>query len=295
MTAIIYTVRNLDLWKEPVDPEPVSGGITNANFLVTDQGRKYFVRAGEDIPLHGVMRFNELAASTAAYEAGISPRVVHHAPGIMVLEFIAGRTFSEEDVRQPDNLERILPLIKTCHREIPNHFRGPALVFWVFQVVRDYSQTLRQGDSRMISELPALLALSSELEEATGPVEIVFGHNDLLPANFIDDGEKIWLIDYDYAGFNSPLFDLGGLASNNGLDESQEKWLLENYFETALTESRWIAYQAMKCASLLRESMWSMVSEIHSTLDFDYRAYTEENLARLDTAVGEFRKLRQKA
>ena len=71
MTAIIDTVRNLDLWKEPVDPEPVSGGITNANFLVTDQGRKYFVRAGEDIPLHGVMRFNELAASTAAYEAGI--------------------------------------------------------------------------------------------------------------------------------------------------------------------------------------------------------------------------------
>ena len=295
MTAIIDTVRNLDLWKEPVDPEPVSGGITNANFLVTDQGRKYFVRAGEDIPLHGVMRFNELAASTAAFEAGISPRVVHHAPGIMVLDFIAGKTFSEEDIRQPDNLERILPLIKTCHREIPNHFRGPALVFWVFQVVRDYSQTLRQGDSRMTSELPALLALSSELEEATGPVEIVFGHNDLLPANFIDDGEKIWLIDYDYAGFNSPLFDLGGLASNNGLDESQEKWLLENYFETALTESRWIAYQAMKCASLLRESMWSMVSEIHSTLDFDYRAYTEENLARLDTAVEEFRKLRQQA
>jgi len=291
MTATIETVRNLDLWQGEVDPEPVSGGITNANFLVTDQGRKYFVRAGEDIPLHGVMRFNELAASTAAHEAGISPRVVHHAPGIMVLDFIAGRTYSEEDVRHPDNLGRILPLIKTCHLEIPNHFRGPALVFWVFQVVRDYSQTLRQGNSRMVGQLPELLALSSELEEAVGPVEIVFGHNDLLPANFIDDGEKIWLIDYDYAGFNSPLFDLGGLASNNGLDEDQEKWLLENYFESRLTEPRWIAYQAMKCASLLRESMWSMVSEIHSNLDFDYRAYTEENLARLDAAVKTFREL----
>ena len=289
MSDIIATIKQLDLWEMPVEPEPLSGGITNANFRVVDGSKQYFVRAGDDIPLHGVMRFNELAASQAGFQAGISPRVVHQQPGIMVLEFIDGKTFAEEDVRDSANLERILPIIKTCHREMPKFFRGPALIFWVFQVVRDYAQTLEIGNSRMRPELPNLLEISTELENAVGQVDIVFGHNDLLPANFIDDGDRIWLIDFDYAGFNSPLFDLGGLASNNGLDENQERWLLENYFESDLTEKTWVSYQAMKCASLLRESMWSMVSEIHSQLDFDYVAYTSENLERLESALREFR------
>ncbi len=288
MQSAIDLVRRLDFWTEAVDPEPLSGGITNANFVVTCGGRKYFVRAGDDIPVHGVMRFNELAASRAAAAAGISPQVLHHEPGVLVLEHIDGKTYAEEDVRAPANLPRILPLVRRCHRDIPKHFRGPALVFWVFQVLRDYAATLRDGGSRMTARLPELLATADRLEAAVGPVDIVFGHNDLLAANFIDDGERLWLIDYDYAGFNSPLFDLGGLASNNGLDESQERWLLEEYFEAALTEKLWMSYQAMKCASLLRESMWSMVSEIHSALDVDFVAYTAENLERFERAMTDF-------
>ena len=291
MMSAIEKIHDLPLWTGPVDPEPVSGGITNANYIVDSGGRRYFVRVGDDIPVHGVMRFNELAASRAAAAAGISPAVVHQAPGILVLEYIEGKTYAEADVRLDDNLKRILPLVKTCHHEVPNYFRGPALMFWVFQVVRDYAATLRDGDSRMTGHLPKLLAEADRLEAAVGPVDIVFGHNDLLPANFIDDGARLWLIDFDYAGFNSPLFDLGGLASNNGLSEAQERWLLETYFERPLDEALWIRYQAMKCASLLRESMWSMVSEIHSTLDFDYEAYTAENLARFDSSMAEFRGL----
>lgn len=291
MDTTIDLVRQLALWDGPVEPQPVSGGITNANFIVESGGRRYFVRAGNDIPVHGILRFNELAASRAAHAAGLSPAVIHHEPGILVLEFIEGRTFTEADVRETANLERILPLVRTCHREVPNHFRGAALIFWVFQVVRDYAATLEAGGSRMAGRLPGLLATAQKLERAVGPVDIVFGHNDLLAANFIDDGERLWLIDFDYAGFNSPLFDLGGLASNNGLDEAQERWLLESYFERTPDERLWVAYHAMKCASLLRESMWSMVSEIHSTLDFDYRAYTEENLARFESAVREFEAL----
>ena len=117
---------------------------------------------------------------------------------------------------------------------------------------------------------------------------MVFGHNDLLPANFIDDGERLWLIDWDYAGFNSPLFDLGGLASNNGLSLAQEDWMLETYFERPVDDALRRRYQAMKCASLLRETMWSMVSEIHSDIDFDYAAYTAENLGAFQAAVKEF-------
>jgi thiamine kinase-like enzyme len=126
------------------------------------------------------------------------------------------------------------------------------------------------------------------LETAAGPFDIVFGHNDLLAANFLDDGERLWLIDWDYAGYNTPLFDLGGLASNNELSEAQEMWLLEAYFEQPVRSELWRRYQAMKCASLLRETLWSMVSELHSTIDFDYAAYTADNLARFERSFDQF-------
>jgi thiamine kinase-like enzyme len=129
---------------------------------------------------------------------------------------------------------------------------------------------------------------AARLESAVGPIELVYGHNDLLAANFIDDGSRLWLIDWDYAGFNSPLFDLANLASNNGLTEAQERQLLADYFGVPTERSRWISYLAMKTASLLRESMWSMVSEVHSTIDFDFIAYTEENLKRYETALERF-------
>jgi len=105
-----------------------------------------------------------------------------------------------------------------------------------------------------------------------------------LPANFIQDQEKIWLIDWEYAGFNTPLFDLGGLASNNDFTEDEEKYLLENYFEKKLSSELLIKYKAIKCASLLRETMWSMVSEITSNIEFDYKSYTSNNLAKLNSA-----------
>jgi len=155
-------------------------------------------------------------------------------------------------------------------------------------VIRDYAGTLRDGNSRMLDALPRLLEISGALERQVGPVQLVFGHNDLLAANFIDDGDRLWLVDWDYAGFNSPLFDLGGLASNNLLDAGQEAWVLGEYFGTQAGAALMRRYQAMKCASLLRESMWSMVSEIHSSLDFDYVAYTDENLARFERAWAAF-------
>ncbi len=288
MTDPRSKVTSLKLWQSRVDPQPLSGGITNVNFLVEDGGRKYVVRVGDDIPIHQVMRFNELAASRAAAEAEISPAVVYHEPGVLVIDFVAGKTLGEEDLRRQETLERALPLVIRCHRELPKFLRGPVLAFWVFHVIRDYAWTLKEGNSAHAGLLPALLTLSQKLEEAVGDVEMVFGHNDLLPANFIDDGQRLWLIDWDYAGFNSPLFDLGGLASNNGLSPAQEDWMLETYFEQPVDDGLRRRYQAMKCASLLRETMWSMVSEIHSDIDFDYAAYTAENLARFQAAAKEF-------
>lgn len=283
-----HKAASLPIWSGPVTPAPLGGGITNVNFVVEDEGRRYVVRIGDDIPVHQVMRFNELAASRAAHAAGISPSVVHHAPGVLVIEFVEGRTLGEDDVRAQAMLERILPVVIRCHREVPRHLRGPALMFWVFHVLRDYAATLREGGSAHLDRLPGLMARAEQLEKAVGPIDLVFGHNDLLAANFIDDGDRIWLIDWDYAGFNSPLFDLGGLASNNGLSPAQEEWLLEAYFDRTVSDELRRRYAAMKCASLMRETMWSMVSEIRSELDFDYASYTAENLARLDAALRAF-------
>ena len=288
MTDARERAAKLSCWKNSVDPQPLTGGITNANFIVDDAGKRYFVRVGDDIPLHGVMRFNELAASRAAYEAGISPEVIHHESGAIVMRFIEGATLQPEDIRQAANLERIVPLVKRCHHEIPKHFRGPALVFWVFQVLRYYANTLRDASSRMVPELPRLMKVAEQLEESVGPVRLTFGHNDLLAANFIDDGKRLWLIDWDYAGFNSPLFDLGGLASNNEFSSTQEQWLLETYFDAAIDDELRRRYAAMKCASLLRESMWSMVSEVYSNIAFDYVGYTTENLDRFEKVWTDF-------
>ena len=282
---------NLEFWSSPVEPEPLGGGITNTNFIVSDRNERFVVRIGDDIPIHGVMRFNEIAAARAAHAAGISPEIVYEADGVFVMRFIKGKTLTEAEVRDPQNLERILPLIKTCHTEIPKHFQGPALVFWPFHVCRNYIHTARAGNSRMIDALPRFLDINAELEKSVGEIKLIFGHNDLLAANFIDDGKRLWLLDWDYAGYNAALFDLANLSSNNELSPAQEDWILETYYEQPVTDGLRRRFAAMKCVSLLRETLWSIVSEIHSALDFDYVSYTQKNLDRLENAYEAFRQM----
>ena len=284
-------VRRLKCWLEPVVPVRIKGGITNANFLVEHHGKKYFVRIGDDIPVHQVMRFNELAAGRAAAECGLSPQVVFFERGALVFDFIEGKTFAAQDVRKPENLLRVLELVKACHRVMPQHIRGPSVIFWVFHVLRDYAHSLRDAQSRHTPGLPRLMQIAEQLEDAVGAVDIVYGHNDLLPTNMMDDGKRLWLIDWDYAGFNSPLFDLSNLCSNSEVSPEDEKLVLENYYQRAVDSELMRRYHAMKCASLLREAMWSMISEIHSTLDFDYRAYTAEYLSRFERTFRNFQEL----
>ena len=290
-TSVRDRVAQLDFWSSTVNPQPLGGGITNINFVVDDRGERFVVRVGEDIPVHGVMRFNEVAAARAAHAAGISPEIVFSADGIFIMRFIDGQTFAEQDVREQRNLERIINLIQICHTEIPKHFQGPALVFWPFHVCRNYILTARQGSSRMMDSLPRFSELNEELENAVGEVKIVFGHNDLLAANFIDDGRQLWLIDWDYAGYNTALFDLANLSSNNELTPEQEDWILESYYRQPVSDNLRRRLAAMKCVSLLRETLWSIVSEIHSTLDFDYEDYTTKNLSRFEKAYEAFRQM----
>ena len=91
-------------------------------------------------------------------------------------------------------------------------------------------------------------------------------------------------MDWEYGGFNDPLFDIGGLASNNDFNPDLEVEALEMYYEKQINKDDLIKYNAMKTASLLRETMWSMVSELTSKLEFNYGEYTQENLIKFTQA-----------
>ena len=271
-------ISRLPCWSGCIDIMPLVGGMTNRNFVVSDRNsQRFVVRVGRDLPEHGVLRFNELAAARAAHSAGISPEVIYAGEGILVSRFIDGYTLKPEDVRVEQNLIRVIDLIRACHLQIPQHFRGPALIFWVFQVIRHYLSILREPGKNPL-DLP-LLELTQDawqLEQMVGAVHIVFGHNDLLAANLIDDGQRLWLIDWDYAGFNSPLFDLANLSTNNAFTPELDTQLLEAYFGGAKGRACYREFVAMKCASLLREWLWAAVSHVSSSIEFDYASYAED-------------------
>lgn len=278
--TIAETINAIPIWKSKIEISKLDGGITNQNFLVKDDQTKYVVRLGDDIPEHLVSRSNELIATKAASDCGIGPDVIYHDYGVLILKFIESKTLNDKDVK--NNIMDIILLIKKIHNEIPKHIYGQSLIFWVFHVIRNYEKFLKDNHSSYVNLLKDLLTKSEKLEKISSPHQIVYGHNDLLPANFLHDGNRIWVIDWEYAGYNSPLFDLGGLASNNNFEIKEEIFLLENYFEKKITDHLLIQYNSMKCASILRETMWSMVSEITSKIKFDYSQYTNQNIIKFN-------------
>lgn len=284
MTASEDRIRRLPIWSGAVEIAPLHGGLSNESFTVRDARGRHVVRFGRDFPFHHVYRERELMTARAAHAAGFAPEVVYAEPGIMVSRFIEGVTYGEAEVRA--NIAPIAALIRRFHTEMPRYVSGAGFMFWPFHVVRDYAKTLEVGGSRMIANLPRYLDLAARLEAAQAPLPIVMGHNDLLPANFIHDGDRLWLIDFEYAGFSTAMFDLAGAASNAGFDAAQSDALLEPYFGAAPSHEIRRSHAAMQCASLLREAMWSMVSELHlNAPGVDYEAYTAENLERLERSL----------
>ena len=277
-------IAALGCWAGPIEIEPLKGGISNESYLVSDAAGRHVVRFGKDYPFHHVLRDREIMTARAAHAAGFGPKVEHSAPGIMVSAFLLARTFAADDVRS--NAARVARLLQQFHETMPAHVTGPGFMFWPFHVIRDYARTLEAGKSRMTGGLPRYLELCRGLEAIQTPLPIIFGHNDLLPANILDDGDRLWLIDFEYAGFSTAMFDLAGATSNAGFSGEEVDGFLDTYFGgEAPTEIR-RSHSAMQCASLLREAMWSMVSEIHlSAPGADYESYTDDNLARLETAL----------
>lgn len=287
MSSAEDRIRALPIWTGGIDIAPLKGGLSNESHVVTDAAGRHVVRFGRDFPFHHVFRDREVMTANAAHVAGFAPRMEWAGPGVMVSAFVEARTFGAADVRA--NAERIARLLADFHRTMPLHVTGPGFMFWPFHVIRDYAATLKRDRSRMSGRLAEFLALADALEKAQDPLPIVFGHNDLLPANFLDDGHRLWLIDFEYAGFSTAMFDLAGAASNAEMDESEAEAFLAAYFRKTPSPEIRRGHAAMQCASLLRESMWSMVSEIHlDAPGADYVAYTAENLARLEQALDRY-------
>ena len=281
-------IRALPCWRGEISIEPLSGGLSNRNFLVRDEAGGHVVRFGEDFPFHHVFRDREVMTARAAHEAGFAPELEHAEPGVMVSRHLGARTFGPQDVRA--NLARVVALVRGFHEAMPTHVSGPGFIFWVFHVIRDYARTLEADGSRKTPDLPRYLELAAEMEKAQMPLPVVFGHNDLLPANILDTGDRLWLIDFEYAGFSTAMFDLAGLSSNAGFSAEESEELLAAYFGEAPSPEMRRSLAAMQCASLLREAMWSMVSELHlDAPGVDYAAYTDENLDRLEAALDAYR------
>lgn len=277
-------VRGLPFWKNLRSISPLQGGVSNASFIVTDDTGKYVARVGEDYPAHHVFRAMELRASRAAFAAGLSPEVVYNEPGIMVVRFVGTHSYSEDDVRA--NSARCVEMVKRCHTEMPRRMTGPGTIFWVFHVLRDYAATLKANNHRHTDSFPKWLAICDQLEAAQLPLPIIYGHHDLLPTNFIEDGERLWLIDWEYGAYGTAMFDLANMASNSSFGRMEEEVLLETYFNRPPAEVLWRSFDAMKTASALREATWGMISEIYlNAPGVDYIAYASEYLNRFENLL----------
>ncbi len=282
----LLEVEALPFWKGPIKIWPLEGGITNRNYGVQNaEGQRFAVRLGQDRPEHGVMRFNEQAAARAAARAGISPKIFYTAPGVMVSRLLPGRSLKPDEVQRPENLLRIAALLRRCHTAMGPFLHGPLLAFWVFHINRSYAQFLK--DSRIAGQLAWLMEANDTLESRIGKVEIVFCHNDLLAANLFDDGARLWLLDWDYAGFNAALFDLANLSSNSNFYPQEDEDLLAAYFGRKFEQEEYEIFQAFKCASLLREVLWSATSEMSPSVAFDFPRYTDDYLVRFENAFAQ--------
>lgn len=273
----IQRLRALDLWPGPTEFEPLCGGITNHNFLVRSAGRRFVARLCVERELLGIERRNEVICQREAHSLGVAPRVVHHESGVLVSEYVDARTLSAKDLYDPGALRRVAVSLRTLHDGFES-LTGEMLYLSPFQTVRTYARTARELGARLPEGLDALVEDSNRQGRKLAPYRPVLCHNDLLPANILDDGERVWLVDWEYAGIGHPIFDLANLSSNARLTPDLEFLLLAAYHgENEIDQAGLRDFRILKAISLLREAFWALIQTVASDIDFDYEAYAREN------------------
>ena len=260
--------------------EVLGGGITNHNLKVEVDGERFVLRvAGKDTGLLGIDRTVELAATQAAAALGIGPEVVEFVEpeGWLVTRFVEGEIPALERMREPAMLERVARVLRAFH----DGDRDPGVLRLV---PRRRELPCRRRVDRGGSVPDAYdwaHEVAARIEATRSTDAAVPCHNDLLNANFLDDGERLRIVDWEYAGMGDRFFDLANFAINHELDTSQSELLLAAYFGEVRTPDAH-ALELMRFMSDFREAMWGVVQSAVSELDFDFDAYAAEHFARLE-------------
>jgi len=259
--------------------EILGGGITNHNLKVEVDGERFVLRvAGKDTNLLGIDRSVELAATRAAAELGIGPEVVAFVEpeGWLVTRFVEGAIPALEQMRGPEMLARVASALRAFHD-------GPPIagVFDSFRVVETYRQTTRERGGNVPEVYEWAHEIATRIEKRRSADAAVPCHNDLLNANFLDDGEHLRIVDWEYAGMGDRFFDLANFSINHELDAAQSETLVAAYFEEVRSADI-EALELMRFMSDFREAMWGVVQSAVSELDFDFAAYASEHFERLE-------------
>jgi thiamine kinase-like enzyme len=264
--------------------EPLGGGITNHNFKVTVDGESFVLRiGGRDTDLLGIDRSVEHGASVAAAEAGVGPEVVDflEPEGYLVTRFVEGHPVPLEEMARPENILRVATTLRRIHEggPIPGRFDS-------FRVVEAYRATAEEHGVRIPDAFSAAKEHADKIESARGSQPRRPCHNDLLNANFIDDGTNLRIVDWEYAGMGDVFFDLANFSINHELGEAENEALLTAYFEELRSEDL-ASLRLMRFMSDFREAMWGVVQQGISELDFDFVAYAREHFERLERTAAD--------
>ncbi|MCI0635315.1 MAG: choline kinase family protein [Actinobacteria bacterium] len=259
--------------------EVLGGGITNHNLKVEVDGERFVLRvAGKDTGLLGIDRHVELEATQAAAAAGIGPEVVAFVEpeGWLVTRFVEGEIPAPERMREPEMLMRVAAALRAFHD-------GPAIpgAFDSFRVVEVYRDTAIARGGGAPDAYEWAHAIARRIEAKRSDDEPVPCHNDLLNANFLDNGERLRIVDWEYAGMGDRFFDLANFSINHALDATASAILLEAYFGE-IGEADAHALELMRFMSDFREAMWGVVQSTVSELDFDFVGYAADHFARLE-------------
>ena len=256
---------------------PLSCGITNHNFKIEVDSQAFVLRmGGAETGLLGIDREVEHQASLRAAEVGLGPDVVAFFPGEgwLVTRFIDGRPIPLEEMRRPRTIRRVAAALRKLHdaAPIPGRFDAHA-------VVEEYRREAEAHGVEVPAAYPAAHSTSERIRHTRGPQPTVPCHNDLLNANFLDDGE-IRIVDWEYAGMGDRFFDLANLSVNHEFGPVEDDVLLAEYFGES-TAVRIESLAMMKFMSEFRDAMWGVLQSGISELDFDFNGYAAKHFERL--------------
>jgi len=252
----------------------LGGGLTNRNYRVdTATGGTYVMRVSDtSTSLLGINRENERVNSARAHESGVGAAVIDSLPdeNVLVISWINAKTLHAADIQsQPQLLQRMAASLRMLHA-------GPAFQgeFYFPAIRKKYLKTVLENNYFLPGEYlntePLILALEKGIAE--NAEEFVPCNNDLLAENFMDDGEKIWIIDYEYSGQNEPSFELGNLASEISLSDVQLVSLCDAYWQKHLP-SKIVRAMAWSMIARFGWVMWASIQDAVSTIGFDFRTW----------------------